>query len=192
MHISIEGMDGVGKTTACALLAEKFDMEFIEKPLKYLFSEDADEGRYIEIRDYVNKQDDRIFTSWFYGLGNIYLYHKFGDRSIVTDRHLLSNYAWSGDSVSEIVFDTLLKAIGTPDHTFILYAKPEKISARIRSRNIADSDLRKIGSSEEKYEKMRYFAKRSKMSYSEIDSTDLTAEGVHQRMIEELKSRGLI
>ena len=37
IHISIEGMDGVGKSTTCKLLAEKLGYIFVEKPLHYLF-----------------------------------------------------------------------------------------------------------------------------------------------------------
>ena len=35
-HISIEGMDGVGKTTTCRLLAEKLGYEFVDKNLRFL------------------------------------------------------------------------------------------------------------------------------------------------------------
>ena len=31
-HLSIEGMDGVGKSTTCKLLAEKLGYIFVEKP----------------------------------------------------------------------------------------------------------------------------------------------------------------
>lgn len=35
-HISIEGMDGVGKTTLSNRIAEKLGYKFVEKPLHYL------------------------------------------------------------------------------------------------------------------------------------------------------------
>ena len=38
IHISIEGFDGVGKTTICRLLTEKLGYEFVEKPLHFLFT----------------------------------------------------------------------------------------------------------------------------------------------------------
>ena len=72
-HISIEGMDGVGKTTTCRLLAEKLGYEFVDKNLRFLFDENGDYRNYLLIRDKVNANSDRLFTSWFYGLGNIYL-----------------------------------------------------------------------------------------------------------------------
>ena len=42
-HISIEGMDGVGKSTTCKLLAEKLGYIFVEKPLHYLLDDKEDE-----------------------------------------------------------------------------------------------------------------------------------------------------
>ena len=47
-HISIEGMDGVGKSTTCEMLAERLGYRFVEKPLHYLF--DRTEG---EINEYI-------------------------------------------------------------------------------------------------------------------------------------------
>ena len=78
-HIAIEGMDGVGKTTTCKLLAERLGYKFIEKNLRFLFDENDSFDNYFKIRDKVNANPDRLFTSWFYGLGNIYLYTMFKD-----------------------------------------------------------------------------------------------------------------
>ena len=71
IHISIEGMDGVGKTTTCRLLAEKLGYYFVEKNLRFLFDENDGYDNYFRIRDKVNADSDRLFTSWFYGLGNV-------------------------------------------------------------------------------------------------------------------------
>ena len=46
-HISIEGMDGVGKSTTCKLLAEKLEYIFVEKPLHYLLDDSDDEIKQI-------------------------------------------------------------------------------------------------------------------------------------------------
>ena len=40
MHIAIEGMDGVGKTTAGKRLADQLHFKFVEKPLHYIFDSD--------------------------------------------------------------------------------------------------------------------------------------------------------
>ena len=82
-HISIEGMDGVGKSTTCKLLSERLGYKFVEKPLHYLFDESEEKfDEYIRIRDQVNANPNRIFTSWFYGLGSIYMYEMFKDENV--------------------------------------------------------------------------------------------------------------
>ena len=68
-HISIEGMDGVGKSTTCKLLSERLGYKFVEKPLHYLFDESEEKfDEYIRIRDQVNANQNRIFNS-FWGAG---------------------------------------------------------------------------------------------------------------------------
>ena len=62
-HIAIEGMDGVGKTTTCKLLAERLGYKFIEKNLRFLFDENDSFNNYFRIRDKVNANSDRLFTS---------------------------------------------------------------------------------------------------------------------------------
>ena len=45
IHISIEGMDGVGKSTTCTLLADRLGYKLIEKPLDYLLDNNIEEYR---------------------------------------------------------------------------------------------------------------------------------------------------
>ena len=108
VHISVEGMDGVGKTTACKLLAQKLGYIFADKNLRFLFDEGKSYENYFRIRDKVNDSPDRLFTSWFYGLGNIYLHTMFKDKKVVTDRYFLSNYAWSVTAQNIEVYDLLV------------------------------------------------------------------------------------
>ena len=123
MHIAIEGMDGIGKTTAGTRLAEKLHFRFIEKPLHYLFDSDDDFTNYIRIRDYINRQSDNdALRAWFYGLGNIFLYHRFKGENVITDRHILSNYWWCGGKTTEPIFECIINLIGKPDYTFLLWA----------------------------------------------------------------------
>ena len=113
VHISIEGMDGVGKSTTCQLLAQRLGYKFVEKPLHYLFDESEDKyDEYLKIRDKVNANPNRIFTSWFYGLGSIYMYELFKNTNIVTDRHFVSNYAWSGSETNSEIYDLLIQNLG--------------------------------------------------------------------------------
>ena len=188
-HIAIEGMDGVGKTTTCKLLAEHLGYKFIEKNLRFLFDENDEFDNYFRIRDKVNANPDRLFTSWFYGLGNIYLYTMFKDENIITDRHFLSNYAWSGTDDNTEVYDLLVKKLGFPDLTVILYADEHAILGRLRHRDELDSDIKKVALAKEKYEKMIYFCEKYKMPYMVIDTSNLSPDNVVEIIMKRIEGR---
>lgn len=189
IHIAIEGMDGVGKTTTCKLLAERLGYKFIEKNLHFLFDENDEFDNYFRIRDKVNANSDRLFTSWFYGLGNIYLYTMFKDDNIVTDRHFLSNYAWSGTDDNIEVYDLLVDKLGFPDLTVILYADETAIRNRLRGRDEHDSDLEKVKNSQEKYEKMVFFCEKYQMPYLVVDTSNLTPQQTVDIIIKHIEGR---
>lgn len=187
VHISIEGMDGVGKSTTCKLLSERLGYKFVEKPLHYLFDESEDKfDEYLRIRDQVNANPNRVFTSWFYGLGSIYMYELFKNENIVTDRHFASNYAWSGADNNGEVYDLLIQKIGKPKLTVILYSPSETIVNRLISRNKEDSDISKAKKSEIIYSRMIEFCKNKELRFIVIDTSNLKPEEVVDRIIEEL------
>lgn len=186
-HIAIEGMDGVGKTTTGKLLAEKIGYEFVDKNLRFLFDEGESYENYFRIRDKVNANSDRLFTSWFYGLGNIYLHTLYKNKNIVTDRYFLSNYAWSGTPENSDVYDLLVKKLGFPNLTVILYANESAIKKRILRRNKDDNDIYKVNVAREKYDKMICFCEKYKMPYIVIDSSNMQPEKVIDIIIQHLR-----
>ena len=187
-HISIEGMDGVGKSTTCKLLAEKLGYEFVEKPLHYLFDKDEKSfDEYLRIRDQVNANPNRDFTSWFYGLGSLYMYEAFKDKNIVTDRHLASNYAWSGSDYNKDVYELLVKKLGKPKLTVIIYSPSDVIVQRLISRDKEDKDIARAKESEKIYKRMIEFCEKFKFPYLVIDTSKLTPDEVVNRILEELK-----
>lgn len=186
-HISIEGMDGVGKSTTCKLLAERLGYKFVEKPLHYLFDNDETTfDEYIRIRDKVNANSNRIFTSWFYGLGSLYMYEEFKNDNIVTDRHFASNYAWSGTEDNLEVYDLLIKKLSVPKLTIILYCPSKVIVDRLKCRNKDDSDIVKAKNSETIYSKMIKFCKMKKLPFIVIDTSTLTPNEVVDKILREI------
>lgn len=189
-HISIEGMDGVGKSTTCQLLAEKLGYKFIEKPLHYLFDDDGTIEKYQQIAKKVNANPNRNFTSMFYALGSIYMYEMFQNENIVTDRHLASNYAWSGTSYNKDVYDLTVNKIGKPKLTIILYSPTEIIIQRLKKRNVNDKDILRVSKSEEIYAKMIDFCKVYDFPYIIIDTSKLEPNQVVNLIIKEIHNRG--
>lgn len=186
-HISIEGMDGVGKSTTCQLLADRLGYKFVEKPLHYLFDEDENKfDDYLRIRNQVNANSNRVFTSWFYGLGSIYMYELFKDINIVTDRHFASNYAWSGSDTNGEVYDLLIQKLGVPKLTVILYSPSETIVNRLISRDKNDSDISKAKKSEVIYSRMIEFCKNKNLPFIVIDTSKMNPEQVVDKILEEL------
>ncbi len=187
IHISIEGMDGVGKSTICKELSKHLNYRFVEKPLHYLFSNPKDITLYQQISKRVNQNEDRTFTAWYYGLNNIYLYTLFSNENIITDRHIVSNYCWSGTADNEDIYDMILSKIGKPSLTVILYATPEVIRSRLIQRNPKDGDLKKVLQAEENYKKMLYFCEKKKLPFIQIDTSHLSKNQVVETILEKIK-----
>lgn len=190
-HISIEGFDGVGKTTICNLLSKKLGYEFIEKPLKYLFDVDGEEQEYIRIRDYINQESpkNRPLSATFYGLGNIFLYHKFKNQNIITDRHILSNYAWSFDRSSEKIYELLYEILGAPNYTFILKGSRDVIKERLISRNHSDSDLKKLDFVDSVYAKMVQYADKYNMHYHIIETDNKLPQVIVEEILKIIEAK---
>lgn len=94
MHIAIEGLDGVGKTSTAKTLANKLEFEFVEKPLHYFFDEEG-VNNYLRATYKINDEMDSTFAGLFYGSGNYYTSIMAKERNIITDRHLASTYYWN-------------------------------------------------------------------------------------------------
>lgn len=184
-HLSIEGMDGIGKSTTCNLLSQKIGFTFVEKPLHLLFDKTPnDYEEYIRIRDQVNACPNRDFTSLFYGLGSLYMYEKYKNENIVTDRHLASNYAWSGTEKNKDVYQLLLKKLGKPQLTVILKASKETVLARLEKRDSKDSDIQKVDKTVMICNRMIDFCEEYELPYMVVDSNNLTPEEVVEKIIE--------
>ena len=189
IHIAIEGMDGVGKTTICNLLADKTGYTFVSKPLHYLTDGDkAEWPAYFRARDIVNNSDNRDFSAWFYGLSNIYLYEAFKNQNIITDRHIVSNYCWSGVPSNMDIFDLLVKKLGAPSLTVILYANEETIRTRLLKRDLNDSDLKRIDKTEKVYERMISFCELKHFPYIVINTSKLNPEQIVDIILEKMEA----
>lgn len=186
MHIAVEGIDGVGKTTLARKLAKNIGFHCIEKHLHALTDGDDidDIPNYMRITSHVNASDNATFRAWFYALGNLYLKEHYQNTNIVTDRYFASNYSWNGTPENEFIFEKLMELLGKPDITFLIYANPDVRAERIRRRNPNDPDLlnSSIDFSEQMYGKINGFLQKYNFKYHLIDTSCLSIENALQKM----------
>lgn len=173
MKIAIEGMDGVGKTTVAKQLAKRNNYTYIGNAIHRLFGIEDEKN---DFYTFFQKKEDEIFLhsgndilrAWLCSLGNIYTATQ--DENIVVDRHLLSNFQQNGTKENAIIYQTLIRLIGIPDLTIILYASPEVRLQRIYNRNKNDKDLYDEKIKIDEYDKMIKFAKKFDMPYILINT----------------------
>lgn len=180
MQIAVEGMDGVGKTSIARHISEKYGFMFIEKPLHYFYNDGVDKN-YEDLMKVANRMydiEDSFMRAWFFSLGNVYCSRILNDQNIVIDRHLVSNYYWNGDNVSDEVFHCIVDYCGKPDLTILLYATSQKRMERLQKRNINDPDLSDPEKKDDGYNKMVGFLDKFQLPYVVIDTNDKSLDEV--------------
>lgn len=174
MYIAIEGMDGVGKTTIAKLLSQKFNMEYIEKPMKKFMN--CDEQYYNDLCNFMFGLENQDITLCFYMLGNIVT--KYLGENIIVDRNILSSYFWDCNEKNKNIFDYFLPKAALPNLTIILYADVSTRIERIKNRNINDGDLENEITLKDGYEKMVNYAEELNIPYILIDTNNMDLDEV--------------
>ena len=146
MIITIDGLDGAGKSTLAKGLSEKLGYEYIDKPIYELFNVKGDDNylynEIYHIQDLIyNKTNSNTLKSYFTGLSLLYIKECMSDKNLIIDRGLLSAYAFNGDDNSKPVFETLINLGVFFDAAIIVTVSNEERMKRIKSRNENDPDL---------------------------------------------------
>lgn len=146
MIITIDGLDGAGKSTLAKGLSTKLGYEYIDKPIYELFNVKGDDNYLYDeiyhIQDLIyNKTDSNTLKSYFTGLSLLYIKECMANKNLIIDRGLLSAYAFNGDSNSKLVFEMLLKLGVFFDAAIVVTVSNEERLRRISSRNENDPDL---------------------------------------------------
>lgn len=136
MIITIDGLDGAGKSTLAKKLAHKLEYEYIDKPIYELFNVKGDDNylynEIYHIQNLVyNKTDSNILKSYFTGLSLLYIKECMSNKNLIIDRGLLSAYAFNGDDKSKPVFDLLINLGVFFDASIIVTVSNEKRIKRI-------------------------------------------------------------
>ncbi len=135
IFISVDGVDGVGKTVVCKLLAERSGLRYYKSP----------SGVFQTLRSEVDHRAAPLERYCFYRLAvehDATCIRKMLERgSVVSDRYIASTLAY------HLVMDPRIASIHDeegllrPDFAFLLTARARVRVERMRKRNVVGSDI---------------------------------------------------
>ncbi|CCZ58500.1 deoxynucleoside kinase [Clostridium sp. CAG:710] len=184
MIITIDGLDGAGKSTLAKSLSEKLGYEYIDKPIYELFNVKGDDNylysEIYHIQDLIyNKTDSNTLKSYFTGLSLLYIKECMSDKNLIIDRGLLSAFAFNGDMNSKPVFETLINLGVFFDAAIIVTVSNEERIKRIKKRNENDPDLELDKIRNLRYDSMNQFIlEHPELPCHIINTDNLTQEEV--------------
>ncbi len=192
MIITIDGLDGSGKSSLAKNLAMRLNFKYIDKPIYQLFNVFGDNNilydPIYQIQDSVyNKTNSDKLKTWFTGMSLLYIKEVLGSQDIIIDRGILSCYAFNGNPSSDPVFNLLLQLGVWFDISIFLYVSPEIRRQRLLKRNPNDPDLYLDKIMNLKYDSINSFLNSHKtLPIITINTDNLTENEVMEQAILEL------
>lgn len=194
MFIVFEGIDGVGKTSLAQKLSQQLNYKFIETPLSELMFNNPQ--IYVKVVDYIHSYLPGFLRAWFYSFSNLYLSEKYcqehstNQRNLITNRYVVSNFAYNSDNYTGNFFANLFQFLAKPDLTIYLTADLETIKQRISNRNKDDKDLLQVEYNKNVREplmlnflKQNYNAKQVAI----INTTNLNLDEVYKKIMDRIQ-----
>ena len=146
MIISIDGADGVGKTTLAKRLAEYINFEFIKDPLDEIVrlmgdkQERKEAAQHAKTHVYHSGKTNKQIANY---IGNclLSLRAKASGRNIILDRGMMSASIYNLDDETEALFDGFLKKGAVGDICIFLYASQDVRYQRLKTRAQTTGDI---------------------------------------------------
>ena len=147
MFISVDGGDGVGKTTLVEKLAAYYDLYYLKKPIDtFLCVKEPNDIRHrisklVQKIVYEVNKSEKLKVAFN---SSLLLHYKkqLENEDVIVDRGMLSCYMFNGDETTEPTFDKYIKKGLEFDICFFLTASPETRRERMLKRNPNDEDLK--------------------------------------------------
>ena len=198
MIITVDGLDGCGKSTLAKKLAKRLNFRYVDKPLYQLFNVTGDDNPLYElicmIQDSVyNQTDSDRLKAWFTGMSLLYIKEVFGFENLIVDRGLLSCYAFNGNPNSNLIFECLITFGVWFDLSIFLYASPEVRINRLASRKANEPDLQDDLIINMSYDSVESFLKsHDSLPYICINTDDMNENEVFEFVLDYLKNARII
>ena len=187
MHIAVEGMDGVGKTSTAKLLAEMLGFQYHSKALhkmKYFNAPDAYDN-FITLNECL---DEKPAVPFEYGIRASFLYDRMSNVDTVTERYFCSNYAVSPTQSALQAIEKSIEIFGVPNLTVILYCDPKINYRRMYNRNPNDKDFYKLKAHENFYSDIKKCVEIFNLPCFFLDTSALTLEEVCYKLVVLIKN----
>lgn len=185
MLVSVEGLDGVGKSSITNFLSSSLNMPIVEKPIKKLLYLDDEQSKKITEKIYDCYSSN--IQAMYYLMGYLSVLEDAAKDDILMDRGFLSTYYFSYNKENSALFDMFVTNYGVPDLTIVLYASVKERIKRIKNRNISDDDLKKKRLYVDGYDKYFEALKKYNMPYLLINNENLSLEETSSLVLTLLK-----
>ena len=172
MLISVEGLDGVGKSSLVDSISKELQMPIIAKPIKSILELSPFQANKIKGKIYSEYSSN--VQAMYYLLGYLSALEDGKKYDYIFDRGFLSTYYFSYCNENSHLFDFFAHEYGFPDLTILLYASIEKRIQRIEMRDNQDKDLQKNRIYVDNYEKMFEAISKYNIPYIAINTEKLT------------------
>lgn len=172
MIISVEGLDGVGKSSLTASLSDTLKMPVITKPIKSLLELTPEQSNNITKKIY--SVHSKNLQAMYYLFGYLSALEMGKNDNYILDRGFISTYYSSCSKENINLFDFFANNYGFPELTILLYASIDERIKRIVGRNNSDNDLKKIRIYKDNYDKHFEAIRRYNIPHIAINTENLS------------------